>query len=71
MINASGGVSNIEEHVMTSASPMIKTEELDTPMMRISPTEISLLITVKFIWIHARLRLAYLNIDLTRLKCLF
>jgi hypothetical protein len=71
MIKASDGVSNKDEQVITSVSPMIKTDELDTPMMRISPTETSLLITVKFIWIHVRFRLAYLNIDLTRLICLF
>lgn len=41
IVKDSGGVSKIEEEVIFFASPTIKTEELDTAVILISPTDIS------------------------------
>jgi hypothetical protein len=48
-IRASGGVSNVAESEIVFVSPIKKTEELDTPTMRIAPTCKPRLTTVKFI----------------------
>ena len=48
MINDSGGVSNDDDKVIVLVSPIRKMDEVDTPIISIFPTFISLLTTVKF-----------------------
>lgn len=48
-MSESAGVSKTEEQVMTSASPTKKRDELETPSISTSSTEIFLLSTVIFI----------------------
>lgn len=52
MINDSGGVSKMEEREILSASPIKKTDELETPMILTMPTRKPLLMTVKFMTIR-------------------
>lgn len=52
MTSDSGGVSKMEEREILSASPIKKTDELETPMILTMPTCKPLLMTVKFMTIR-------------------
>src|SRR5690554_6729427 len=53
IINDSGGVSKMEEHLIVSVSPIRTTDELATPVIRMSPMRISLFSTVIFMGISS------------------